>query len=454
MKARAEMTVVIHDSGATFDPVWLRGLCDRAQIWVKETGRLEYVTETKGSRRVPKTVQVSGGVPTNAYVDLMFSFGLASTGAHSASRELLLRAELCLNGLPEPHQWLLRAFRQRIEQALDGKPLRGTLSSEMLADLEQLDKLAKYAADRMRQFSRVLEPDRRVYPYRHWGARLSPLDRELMEISDLIDPHMIADRVKRLLRGETLGEGRISKRAPDPDTRGLILSTGLNLAPLVGPEFARELLVEGPTAYDGAIARDKSENGLLLGVELLERALSAACIFNHAETALVVADRLERQLSAETPDTWKLGHVTRLAEPCLRLLRQLQYRAEAERLCHRLTESVAPYCYSALLPVAATWEYLGQRTRAEEIVAGARVVLFDPKTEPKDKRQLARLYAPTVATLPKAAHSLEELVTRLPNIQSGFTTGHHYSLSHLEVIEAAILAVVERNAPTALRVNG
>ena len=34
-----------------------------------------------------------------------------------------------------------------------------------------------------------------------------------------------------------------------------------------------------------------------------------------------------------------------------------------------------------------------------------------------------------------------------PSIRDTFTTGGHFSVSHLDVVEAVVLAVVEANAP-------
>ena len=122
MKATADMTVVIHDSDATFDLTGYRGYsCDRAQTWVKETGGLEYFADTKERRGGPKNI-LGSGVPTNAYVDLLFSFGMASLADAPSARELLQRAESVLNQeTDEIRHWLLPAYRYRILRSTVGR---------------------------------------------------------------------------------------------------------------------------------------------------------------------------------------------------------------------------------------------------------------------------------------------------------------------------------------------
>jgi hypothetical protein len=445
------MTTATYDDAA-FDPVWLRGLCDRAQTWVAETGGTEWVDNQHNS--------YSGSL-TPGYVDLMFSFGLASIGAGSASRELVQRADSFLKGSPEPHPWNLRAFRERIDQALASKPLHGTLSPDLLAGLEQLDRMPRYAADRMRELSRILEPDRRVEPYRHWATRISAVQGELAAISDLLDPHEIAERIERLLcalPAEGASKAQESSAAKD---RVEILTTGLNLSPLVGSEFARTLLAQVPATYDAVIARParkNEEDGWLLAGPLLERALHAALVFSHEETTLFAANRLRKELHEAPLTPREVWHVSRLAAPCVLLLRKHERRAELEHLCSLLTQSVPADCFGVLLPVAMGWAHLGQRERAEEIVEAARAQILSRPTKRdrrwKDRFAAARAYPPVVVILPHARQRFEELVTQLPNIPCCFTTGRYYSRTHLEVVEAVVLAVVEGNTPAPLRVNG
>jgi hypothetical protein len=60
------------------------------------------------------------------------------------------------------------------------------------ADPDQIDPAAvreeaqRYVVDRLRQHSRVLEPEQKIDPYRYWGARISDFAKALAELTELI----------------------------------------------------------------------------------------------------------------------------------------------------------------------------------------------------------------------------------------------------------------------------
>src|SRR5262249_54724539 len=150
---------------------WLTDLADMAHKWVREVGQ-------------PTT---QAATPMDGYVDLVFSFGLARLGETDASRELLVRAQGVLGQADDVHQFLLGAFQHRISQALEGKPHAGPLPDEHLEYLGKMERMPRYVVDRLRQHSRILEPNQRIDPYRHWSMRMSELDRELAELVDIND---------------------------------------------------------------------------------------------------------------------------------------------------------------------------------------------------------------------------------------------------------------------------
>src|SRR5262249_2918683 len=140
---------------------WLTQMCAYAQKWSD-------AAENKG---------LTGKGLTKAYIDLLFAYALARLGEHDASNELRFRATEVLLEEPEPHNFLLKAFDHRIDEALHGRPTKGALPPQLMDDLDQVPRLERYAVDRMRSFSRILEPDTKLDPYRHWGARISDLDK-------------------------------------------------------------------------------------------------------------------------------------------------------------------------------------------------------------------------------------------------------------------------------------
>src|SRR5207253_7378744 len=142
-------------------------------------------------------------------------------------RESLARAKGVLAGKNEAHTWLYNAFEYRIRQALDGKPHTGPLPGEQLEYLESVDRLERYVVDRLRKHSKVLEPDQRINPYRHWSGRISDFEKAIAELTDLTDRNEIANRVDKLLR-------EVPKGPRGNGDRARVLRAGLEAAPRVG----------------------------------------------------------------------------------------------------------------------------------------------------------------------------------------------------------------------------
>src|SRR5262249_11051442 len=165
---------------------WMLNLCDQAQLWVLEM--------KESSREAITPAELTCG-----YIDLIFAFGLARLGEQDACRQLLQRAKKALDGQGEVALFLLQAYDYRVKQALDGKPHTGPLPPEQLESREARSaketapdgRTHRSAVDRLREPSRILEPHQEVNPYRHWYARSSDLDRELVALTDLNDKQQI-----------------------------------------------------------------------------------------------------------------------------------------------------------------------------------------------------------------------------------------------------------------------
>src|SRR5918995_3400283 len=103
---------------------------------------------------------------TGAYVDLMFAFGHARLGDEAAARQLTAAAAVTLGSANHPiHTWLFDAYRYRIEQAIAGGSHEGPLPVGLLRSYAGMDEdrasesSRRYAVDRVRQISRILERD-------------------------------------------------------------------------------------------------------------------------------------------------------------------------------------------------------------------------------------------------------------------------------------------------------
>jgi hypothetical protein len=420
---------------------WMRELCDRAHAWA-EANRDEIHRP-----------------PMAPYVDLLFAFGLARLGEADASRQLMRRARGFLADKDEVHTFLLPCFEYRITEALEGRPHTGPLPPQFMAKLGGMAALHRYAIDRLRKHSRILEPDQEVDPYSSWSARISDLDRALVEVAELTDRKEIVTRIQKLLKDAPRGTA-------GHEARARIVRTALEVAPRIGEEFAREMLDRAVPAYDALLALDsQAEDGKLATLDqlakFLEKALFTAAHFGRVEHLPPLVGRFQKMLQTQR-GPHAVESVEKLAGQCFRSLRKLGMREEIDRLLTQMADVVlegrsldalvkklnfkedSPAPLKALLHVASSWYYFGRDHQADPVLQTVRAVLFRAAYPPLKQRDLACAYARTVGqTLVEVAKTrLEEIFRELKGVKDSFTSGGHFSVSQLDVIESVVLAVV------------
>jgi hypothetical protein len=413
---------------------WLGELHDKAQEWAMD-GRDPHQDKAQ----------------TYSYIELIFAFGLARLGELDASRGLLNSAKKTLGELDDAHQFLLEAFDYRIKQALEGKPHTGPLPDEKIEYMESMDRLLRYVADRLRKHSRVLEPDQRINPYRHWGARINDLERALVELADLTDRQEIVSRVDRLLKD-------VPKGSKGHEVRAKILRAGLEAAPRVSEDFARRMLDQAVPAYD-ALPEQQELAALMEQAAFLEKALFVAAHYGSDAHVHPLVARFERMLQSQRGPQ-SLPALDSLASQCFRGLRKLGMRDEIDRLLSQMADAVlegkelgavdfhklghGPDMLKALLQVAAGWYYFGRDRQAEPVLQAARALLLKGELHPRQQTPLACAYAQTVGQAPVevAQKRLEEIFTAVKGVSDTYTTSSHFSVAKLDVVESVVLAVV------------
>jgi hypothetical protein len=427
---------------------WLRALCDLAQAWVRDTDGLTCWVKEGGERKrsdVPNLI--------NAYVDLIFAFGLAKLGESDAARELLARAQSALNSADDAHTFLLGAFRHRIQQGLDAKPHTGPLPAEQMEALERMWLLPRYVVDRLRKHSRILEPDQRINPYRRWGPHPNDFGVALAELTDLTDSGEIVRRIDRLLAAPD------GSRGIEPRAR--VLRAALEAAPRVGEDFAKRMLDQALPTYD-ALPEPKDRGTLIEQAAFLEKALFVAGHFGRIEHVHPLVARFQRMLQTQNVLQPMLLLEPRtvldtLGETSFRALRKLGMREEIDQLSGQMADVVraAKGLYKTgelcvLLRLASSWYYLGRDAQAEAILQATWAVLLKGELAPRDQTQLAASYAAAVGQAPVevAQKRLEELFEKLKGVRDAYTTSPYFSVSHLDVVEAAVLAACTRARPT------
>jgi cellulose synthase operon protein C len=417
-----------------------------------------------------------------AYVKLMFAFGLARLGDISLARDRLTEAKEVLlakrdlksfrrsdEGDIDPvHNYLFNAFQFRIDQALAGKPHAGPLSTNLLDDLEELDRLPRYIVDRMREQSGIIEPQEKFDPYRMWKKQSDEFLKELAELPDIKKNSELQSRIEKLLK-----EG--SKGKKTPEIQVYILSETLPLAPRIGEEFTTKLLLLVPAALE-AINRSTDPQMIERQCILLERALFQAAHFDRMEQVQVLTNRFTELLKTKIADKLHSA-IDLIAGQCLRSLRKLGMRDEIHRLLAYMANLVIggqslshlrakhtkdwAETVRTLLHLAGGWLYFGEVEKSLPFLDEAKSVLFDEGDLIKNKKfqeyaKLARTYGTVLGQGPvdMALTRIEELFRKMAKLPNTYTTASHYSRFHLNIVEDVVRAIVSEDfalGPTARR---
>jgi hypothetical protein len=421
---------------------------------------------------------------TAAYIDLLFAFGFARLGEAGAARGLAAQAGALLEASGnEAHTFLLEAFRYRIDQAIAGKPHSGPLPTEQLEYLEQMrrdiealpkddltGRLPPYVIERMKEQSRVLDPQEEIDPYRAKKSEQDIYVRELVKLNDVLDRERLAKGLRRIAT-------EVASNPRQAEVRLRILAGALPLANRVGEALTTELLRQVGPSLDAAPARELAVAGMQAA--LLERGLLFAAHFDLPDLVREFSDRLigllksltdqsgrrpqDRKSLARSVDMDVLG---RLVGQTLSSLRKFGLRDQSERMLQQIADTALEGQsfqqareaggpdwqpkLRLLLNVAAGWLHLDQPKKAASILEAAREWIRSPDNRAADRPSLQ--YVPLVcayiaaagqAPLDEAVARIEELFTsgRMDRLPNTFTSGPFYSRFHLNVAEAVVLTL-------------
>jgi cellulose synthase operon protein C len=395
---------------------------------------------------------------TPAYADLLFAFGLARLGEQDAAHELLTRS-MNLVSECEVHQFLVYALEYRIKQAMEGRAHAGPLPTEQIEYLDHMrqppedarSKMSRYAIDRFRQNSRILEPTEQINPYCEWRPR-SDLEKAVDELADLHEPKAIADGVLELLKN-------LRGKPKGSEDRACILRAGLNVAIRVGEGFARELLDQVPSTWDALpkATHFVTRSGQAL---FLERALAVAAHFDSMDHVHALMERYCNRLEAQKGAD-RVEALYTLTGEWLHILRKHGMLDEFDALLGRMARWILDgkevkdadtngpnwnVVLQALLHIASGWYYLQRDHLADSVMLAARTYLFDESVGSNmgSKCRMAWAYATALGQAPMAIaqQSLEELLHKVI-IRDTYTTNQYFGLSQLQLIESIVLSAVE-----------
>ncbi|MBA4188259.1 MAG: hypothetical protein C0467_09665 [Planctomycetaceae bacterium] len=429
-------------------------------------------------------------IPVNLpYVDLLFAFALAKLQESTQAKRLIEDARKEMEK-PIPGSWqdqkhfeavvsavtqnfLFKAFKFRVDQVLSGKPHSGQMSADLVADFEEITNKGKtggtnnpylradYVINRMRDQSRIIEPQERIDPYAFWTKNQDALKKELAELSTIKDPSRLADKIRKLHK-----EGVAGKTTKE--VQFLVLHEAVPLSHRVGESFTVELLQLVPAALAGGptTTPEPPDTPKKQG-ELIERALFMAGHFDRGDLVKKLVDEVSELLRNKTEDArFKLINV--VAGQCLRSLKKLGMRDEIDRFLAKLRNEVVRGSTTAelkkkyaakpemwgsvlqtLLNLAAGWLTFGLHEQAAPILDEARNELLNPnavKLPPKDYTQLAQTYVTALGQGPSETGlaRITELFRKMDDkkITNTWTTAQFYSRFHLNLVEDVIRAIV------------
>ena len=384
---------------------------------------------------------------TQAYADLTLAWALARLNEPQQALRLVAAARGLLAHQDHVHRWLLDAYSQRIQQALDGRPPEEPLTKALLAELEQMPSLDRYKIDWLRQQSRILEPLEKVDPYRGEVQRgdfdhLNPLLARLAEIGDRRE---LQERIQHLL-----------DEAPTMDaaTAALprVLRAALEQAPRLEEKAAVDLLRRVSELLDEPATSETAP--------LLEKALFVAAHFEQTAYVQQFVARFQHLLDRRHGLKAARAFAS-LAEQSFRGLRKLGMRDEIDGLLRQMAEGILQGqdfpnlrarlgvniagVLPTLLHVAGVWFYDGHDDQAVAVLDEVRSLLFSNRLPPADQTSLARAYIAGLGPAPTglALERYTELFQHLERVQDNLTTASHFSLSQLGVIETMVRTVVD-----------
>jgi hypothetical protein len=380
---------------------------------------------------------------TRAYVDLVLAWGLARFAEHSVAETIRKQGVASLPTDNPVHVILREAFEFRIQQVREGKPPRGPLSTATLARIAPLGSDERYAVDKLREFSRILEPTVRVTGFGEGiTRRADPHINSPVEAIVSLPADRLEEEVGRRLGAELAKDGRPHLVA--------ITDAVLDRAFEFSDASVDQVLDVLPEAL--AAARDSPR----VLARLIEKALAAAALWDRPDLARDLTARFLQLAGGRAG--WDVAEG--LTGQAFRCLRRLGLKNDADRVLHHVAERVLqgqpmsrlratrpgdwPAALRVLLHAASGWYYAGRDEQAHAVLDEARKDLFHPETSKETRTTLAIAYTATLAQAPAriALGRLEELFQRLKGIVVGGSTSQYYALKPLILVETAVRAVV------------
>jgi hypothetical protein len=390
---------------------------------------------------------------TQAYAQFMLAWGLAVLGERTDAKKLAALARKLVSRVTGPgvdaaaHAVLGDLFLLRVRDAQEGRTAKPGLPAEIQSRIDALPELARFAVQRFREHSRILEPVDRARAFRgldlkaFWGS--DELGERLFVLSNQQGRGSITDEANELLR--------ICSENPATDTVPRVVFTLLDIAPWLDRSALPRVLELLPAAVDWTEAwlvagrwteAERPTRLLRYQSRMLTAGFSAAGSLGPGATGLV-AEMVRRLVSGGDRIRSPLLSA---AGQAFRVLRQLGLGGVAETLVRFLDPGQSGIRRDpARVSLAGGWYTAGNEDAGNRLLDEARERLFlDPRTDARARTPLALAYAEALGFAPaRIAHGrLEEIFQRLGPVEVMGSTNSYFTLRPLQLIDTVVRSVV------------
>jgi hypothetical protein len=394
---------------------------------------------------------------TAAYAQFMFAWGFGCLGERRQAKEWAAKARKVVahasgRGVdPATHAVLGDLFLLRVREAQEGRAAKPGLPAALQARIDALPESARYAVERLRKYSRILEPLDRAQAYRGLDLKVflgsDRLGERLFLLTGRNDREQLAEEADDLLR--------LCVESPTTQAVPRVVLALLEVAPRLLPAVLLRVLDLLPTAVDWleawiAVGRWRNEEKPRLLVRyqsrMLEAGFAVASSLPPAIVSAVVGAMLRRLLALG--DSMR-APIFAICTSVFRALRRLGLRAEAEVLVHFLDPEPKPADAGEFSParlgLAVGWYTVGNDDSALHILEEARkAFLLTRNPDNNERTALALAYAEAVGFAPpRVAHGrLGELFQQLGAVAINGGTNSYFTLQPLRLIDAVVRSVI------------
>lgn len=390
-----------------------------------------------------------------AYAHLLFAFGFTRCGEWNTALRLANQSNSFFHqATDDATRFLGQAFRFRVNASLRGSPHVGPLPTDLNRELSTLSAMDRYAVDRLRQASRVLEPEDLVSPFQAWiqSNQTEDIDTALHALALIDDGDDLWERIQTL---------RNTWKTSNPRRKSHIrlMSALLGLVPRLDWE-------RGKTIFDEAgellinLPEPQTERGYRLCSLLIQRAMQAVRHLGCAEPFDILWHAWS-ELMANPLSTPEEPTLPQTFTVCARTLRDLGRLEDLEHCADEMMDWLKQHPNSTstnrlhqMLSLAEVWLMQGNCTQPAPVLDEVRDQLLYRRSEElkQDPRVCTRaicryISALGYARLDLANERIEELLDQLEPPVSHYTTNRYYCLPALEIVESVATCLIDLQGP-------